>query len=65
MHEYLLKYACNADKFLHLSVICKKNPDLFWLVVSFIVSRYMCVLSLFSFKLWHVSSVELKPVVRT
>lgn len=41
-------------------VVFAKNPEnLYWLVVSFVGSRYMCVLSLFSFKLWHVSRLEL------
>lgn len=53
---YLLKCAYNANKFLHLSSYLQKTPeDLYWLVVSFVGSRYMCVLS-FN---WHVSSVEL------
>lgn len=53
-------FARNAGKFLHLSSYLQKNPEnLYWLVVSFVGSRYMCVLSLFSFKLWHVSRLEL------
>lgn len=56
MHVHLLKGACNADKFLHLSSYLQKK--LSWWVVSFVGSRYLSVLSVF-FKMGCVSSLEL------
>lgn len=59
MHVCFLKRACNADNFLHLSSYLQKKKNLSSLVVSFVGSRHMCVLSLHSFKVRLVASLEL------